>query len=98
VTILLAAVLAPLLAPLSELPIRWGAAQWMVRFFWPIVTGVLIALSGFVGDINMSAVKRDAGVKDSSRLLPGMGGMIDRVDSLTFAAPTFYCLVIGLAA
>ena len=50
------------------------------------VAGVLIVAA----DINMSAIKRDAGVKDGSTLLPGMGGVIDRIDSLTFTAPAFY--------
>jgi phosphatidate cytidylyltransferase len=60
-------------------------------------SGLLIVTAGFFGDINMSAVKRDVGVKDGSSILPGMGGMIDRVDSLTFTAPAFYyflCLVL----
>ncbi len=57
------------------------------------VAGALISIFGFLGDINMSAIKRDAGVKDGSRLLPGQGGMIDRIDSLTFTAPVFYYFV-----
>ncbi|MDA1231839.1 MAG: phosphatidate cytidylyltransferase [Planctomycetota bacterium] len=55
--------------------------------------GLMISIMGFLGDINMSAIKRDAGVKDGSRLLPGQGGMIDRIDSLTFTAPAFYYFV-----
>ena len=44
----------------------------------------------------MSALKREAGLKDSSSLLPGMGGMIDRLDSLTLAAPGIYYLGIAV--
>ncbi len=58
-----------------------------------VSAGVLISLAGFLGDINMSAIKRDAGVKDGGTLLPGMGGMIDRIDSLTFTGPVFYYFV-----
>ena len=54
---------------------------------------VLLGVMGFFGGIVMSAVKRDAGVKDYGSLLPGHGGMMDRVDSLTFAAPVFFHLV-----
>ena len=48
---------------------------------------LVVAISGFVGDLNMSCVKRDVGVKDGSKLLPGQGGMVDRIDSLSFTAP-----------
>lgn len=58
-----------------------------------LAAGVLISLFGFLGDINMSGIKRDFGVKDGSRLLPGQGGMIDRIDSLTFTAPVFFYYV-----
>lgn len=54
-----------------------------------IAAGVLIACLGFVGDITVSAVKRDLGAKDSGNLLPGHGGVLDRLDSLTLTAPIF---------
>lgn len=50
-------------------------------------------VAGFAGGAVMSAVKRDFGVKDFGTLLPGHGGMIDRVDSLCYAAPVFFHLV-----
>ncbi|WP_112322301.1 phosphatidate cytidylyltransferase [Oceanibium sediminis] len=56
---------------------------------WSLVAGAMIAVAGFVGDVTISALKRDLGVKDSGGLIPGHGGILDRVDSLTYTAPVF---------
>lgn len=58
-----------------------------------IASGFLISLSGFMGDVVVSAIKRDMGVKDSGALIPGHGGMLDRIDSLTYTAPLFFHFV-----
>lgn len=59
---------------------------------WPLthVSALLIAGAGQLGDLAESALKRDAGVKDAGRIFPGHGGMLDRFDSLVFAAPVAY--------
>ncbi|HEX9810183.1 MAG TPA: phosphatidate cytidylyltransferase [Alphaproteobacteria bacterium] len=60
---------------------------------WSALAGAIIAVAGFLGDVTLSAVKRDLGVKDSGAMIPGHGGVLDRVDSLTYSAPVFFHLL-----
>jgi len=69
---------------------------WMAPFLTPLshaegfVVGMGLACCGFLGDIVMSSLKRDLGIKDTGTILPGHGGILDRVDSLVFTAPIFF--------
>lgn len=76
--------------------ITTSLASLLIRFLTPftpwetIGVALLLTVAGFLGGAVMSAVKRDFGVKDFGGLIPGHGGMLDRVDSLCYAAPVFF--------
>ena len=74
-----------------------GAGAWWLPDLsagWRIPFGVLLALFGIAGDLFESTLKRDAGLKDASQIIPGHGGVLDRIDGWLFAAPAYY-VVLG---
>ena len=73
-----------------------ATALWWITPFTPFqagLIGLVICLMGFAGGLVMSAIKRDFGVKDWGHMIKGHGGMMDRVDSICFAAPIFFHIV-----
>ena len=70
-----------------------GSLLWWITPFSPWQSGalaLLVSLMGFFGGLVMSAIKRDRGVKDWGTMIEGHGGMLDRLDSVIFAAPVFF--------
>jgi phosphatidate cytidylyltransferase len=97
--------IAPQISPNKTVEGFWGgmlsataigtALWWATPFNWwqAGALSFLITLMGFFGGLVMSAIKRDRGVKDYGTLIEGHGGVMDRIDSLCFAAPVFFHLV-----
>ena len=94
----LGAVIGTPLAALGYSILLQRFPTWQMGVMEALVFGILVSVAAQVGDLAESLLKRDAGVKDSGRLLPGHGGALDRFDSLFFTLPlgyAFFVLVVG---
>lgn len=68
--------------------------EYMTKIVFAVISGALLFIGGFIGDLTESALKRGTGVKDSGTIIPGMGGALDVIDSLVLNAPLFYLFIV----
>ena len=73
---------------------------WVLAFSFPhfgplqrVLTGLIVGIGGQLGDLSISVIKRDVGIKDMGATIPGHGGILDRIDSLIYVSPLFLHMV-----
>ena len=83
---------------LTRMVLLWFGSAFPLTIPLTVLAAVLIAIAAQMGDLAESALKRSAGAKDAGGILPGHGGMLDRFDSILFAGPMLYYLVLWVTA